>query len=257
VIGDKSTAGVQNAEGAIKVQSPERAIKVQSPPGDIAARLGQMVVIPSDFGKIGEAGMGGLGSGRWQGPRPGRRPTVGEVPGLDADLAATQAGVPPNPGLTSVALDVAGPAVTLEAVACRFGGVRWWWRCPACDARRLRLYRTDGRWACRSCLGLTYESRRESWRWDSFVRFLYATGIVTVEQGWTPELLRRLVCGQPGEWALRRRRRRKRPPGFGESMRRHLHGRTSEWGRKRRLRVAVDATESGLVGAGRPRPPSP
>jgi hypothetical protein len=56
-----------------------------------------------------------------------------------------------------------GEAVTipvrLEATRPRFGGVRWWGRCP-CGRRVGKLYLPGGatRFACRHCHGLTYTS---------------------------------------------------------------------------------------------------
>ena len=48
----------------------------------------------------------------------------------------------------------------IEWSACRFGGQRPWALCPECTSRRVRLYLAAGRWACRTCLGLKYESQR-------------------------------------------------------------------------------------------------
>jgi hypothetical protein len=44
--------------------------------------------------------------------------------------------------------------------ACRFGGRRAWAVCPLCASRRVRLYFVAGRWACRDCQGLRYETQR-------------------------------------------------------------------------------------------------
>lgn len=41
-----------------------------------------------------------------------------------------------------------------------FGGVRYWWLCPACSRRVLKVYQRGGRWACRTCFRLTYDSTR-------------------------------------------------------------------------------------------------
>jgi hypothetical protein len=53
--------------------------------------------------------------------------------------------------------------VPLEAVPCRFGGVRWWARCDGCDRRCGRLV---GRpvaapWRCWRCARVAYASTRE------------------------------------------------------------------------------------------------
>jgi hypothetical protein len=49
--------------------------------------------------------------------------------------------------------------VRLETTRPRFGGVRWWGRCP-CGRRVGKLYLPGGatRFACRQCHGLTYAS---------------------------------------------------------------------------------------------------
>ena len=42
-------------------------------------------------------------------------------------------------------------------------GLRWWWACPSCGRRVIALYLAQGgRFACRKCLGLVYESERSS-----------------------------------------------------------------------------------------------
>lgn len=40
------------------------------------------------------------------------------------------------------------------------GGLRWWWLCPSCGAKRQDLYIPPGSWrpSCRVCHGLTYSS---------------------------------------------------------------------------------------------------
>ena len=53
------------------------------------------------------------------------------------------------------------PAVELEAEAMRFGGVRWWARCPACSRRCAGLFVRGARVACRPCFRLAYRSTRE------------------------------------------------------------------------------------------------
>lgn len=54
------------------------------------------------------------------------------------------------------------PVVALEGEPMRFGGVRWWARCPACSRRCGVVYVSGPRLACRRCLGLAYESTRRS-----------------------------------------------------------------------------------------------
>jgi hypothetical protein len=153
--------------------------------------------------------MGGPGSERLSTPRPGRRPTVGEAQCCDAAVVARQLKVGPAPGTRTVNLDGDGPPVVLEAKPSRFGGVRWWWHCPTCGVRRLSLYRRDGgAWACRVCLGLTYQSRRNMRPWEAAVRDLVSDPDfcrALVGRRRFPDL-RELVGGPPDEWTQRRLR---------------------------------------------------
>jgi hypothetical protein len=56
--------------------------------------------------------------------------------------------------------------VSLVSTRPFFGGARWWFQCPAtvgdtsCSKRTRIIYQLGGRWGCRVCLGLSYESRR-------------------------------------------------------------------------------------------------
>ena len=49
-----------------------------------------------------------------------------------------------------------------------FGGVRWWFECPGCGKRIGTLYSPPGSryFLCRTCQNLTYQSCRESHRFD-------------------------------------------------------------------------------------------
>jgi ribosomal protein L37AE/L43A len=40
-----------------------------------------------------------------------------------------------------------------------YGGVRWWFNCPNCSKRVGKLY-NSGIYACRTCVGMAYESQR-------------------------------------------------------------------------------------------------
>ncbi len=53
--------------------------------------------------------------------------------------------------------------MALEAAPCRFGGVRWWWVCPATGRRTAKLYLPVGgsRFLSRQAYGLAYASQRE------------------------------------------------------------------------------------------------
>ncbi|WP_299376366.1 hypothetical protein [uncultured Tateyamaria sp.] len=50
------------------------------------------------------------------------------------------------------------------------GGVRWWFECPGCHARRAKLYLSTY-FRCRSCLGLCYSSQLEHTRDRDLRRF--------------------------------------------------------------------------------------
>lgn len=64
--------------------------------------------------------------------------------------------------------------VQLEWTPCHFGGRRWWFICPlvvnerACNRRIGVLYLARGKYfGCRHCHNLTYESSKESHKFDS------------------------------------------------------------------------------------------
>ena len=46
---------------------------------------------------------------------------------------------------------------------CRFGGLRWWWRCPETDGRCAKLFLPNGgrRFLSRGAYGLAYASQSE------------------------------------------------------------------------------------------------
>jgi hypothetical protein len=110
--------------------------------------------------------MGGLGSTRWRGHE--RRRSTHEATRLEAKAAATQAGLANVPGTWELRVNVpvqsmvVSERVTVEAAPQPFGGIRWWWRCPGCGARRRALFvmPLTAVARCRRCLGLAYESQR-------------------------------------------------------------------------------------------------
>ena len=65
-----------------------------------------------------------------------------------------------------------GFRVQLAQTYPRFGGVRWWFLCPRPDCRRrvALVYAAGREFACRTCLGLAYESQRENRRWRALRR---------------------------------------------------------------------------------------
>lgn len=71
--------------------------------------------------------------------------------------------------------------VRLTTTVPRFGGIRWWFRCPLlvrggapCDRRVGKLYLPPGGryFGCRHCHRLTYTSCQESRKGDAFTRFI-------------------------------------------------------------------------------------
>ena len=78
---------------------------------------------------------------------------------------------------SGVAVDYQIPLATTQP---RFGGVRWWFRCPLtvngrhCGRRVGKLYLPpSGRYfGCRHCYDLTYTSCQESHKYDSAFRLL-------------------------------------------------------------------------------------
>ncbi len=53
--------------------------------------------------------------------------------------------------------------IALQTTRPNYGGVRWWFTCPACQRRSGRLYLPSGArlFACRRCYDLTYRSAQE------------------------------------------------------------------------------------------------
>ena len=54
--------------------------------------------------------------------------------------------------------------VGLQTTSCHYGGLRYWFTCPAvgCGKRVAKLYLGDKYFACRHCYQLTYKSQRET-----------------------------------------------------------------------------------------------
>ena len=59
--------------------------------------------------------------------------------------------------------------VNLSWTPCNFGGQRVWFRCPRCGRRAAILYATLKHFACRTCAGLTHDSKQEK-RIDRLIR---------------------------------------------------------------------------------------
>lgn len=52
-------------------------------------------------------------------------------------------------------------AVQLTTTSPKYGGVRWWYVCPACTGRKAALYVSGESLICRQCAGLHYASQSE------------------------------------------------------------------------------------------------
>lgn len=83
--------------------------------------------------------------------------------------------------------------VPLQTTQPHFGGVRWWFSCPhmadgeQCGRRVGKLYRRpDGRhFACRHCLELTYESCRNSHRYDRLFALMAGEAFEAVKRAFS------------------------------------------------------------------------
>jgi hypothetical protein len=53
-------------------------------------------------------------------------------------------------------------SVALDVTSCTYGGQRYWFRCPTCNRRATTLFVVRPPFGCRVCMGLAYESQRES-----------------------------------------------------------------------------------------------
>lgn len=64
--------------------------------------------------------------------------------------------------------------VALTTTRPRFGGPRWWFRCPGCGRRCGTLYRPPRamHFRCRRCHDLAYRSQRVGARWRRLLRGL-------------------------------------------------------------------------------------
>lgn len=123
--------------------------------------------------------MGGTGSGRWT-STPTRRQADGSfrLPAPPAWMIAEGAGVwrwPKFNFWVRFTLDGERTArlsypsrpfhlVGLESTPANLGGSRYWWLCPDCGRRCLKLYMPPGSFlfACRLCHSLSYESAQSS-----------------------------------------------------------------------------------------------
>lgn len=82
--------------------------------------------------------------------------------------------------------DVEEP-VRLETTPCRYGGIRYWFRCPAvgCGRRVAILYGAGRYFACRHCYHLAYSSQREG----ASDRAMRRADKLRARLGWEPGIL--------------------------------------------------------------------
>ena len=62
----------------------------------------------------------------------------------------------------SVSGQDASQCIATNTTPCAYGGSRTWFSCPACCRRAALLYLRSGRFACRSCQGVSYASQSGS-----------------------------------------------------------------------------------------------
>ena len=98
--------------------------------------------------------------------------------GEDAGMATITPVVGGNGNKRSLRVDiggcVTGQDIQITTTPCTYGGVRYWFLCPAvvdgvlCEDRVERLYLPPGAqvFGCRQCYGLTYESCQQSHKYD-------------------------------------------------------------------------------------------
>ena len=72
--------------------------------------------------------------------------------------------------------------VALETTPCTLGGVRPWFRCPACARRVAVIYGVARLFACRRCKGLAYASQAEA----QDDRALRSADRIRKKLGWIP-----------------------------------------------------------------------
>ncbi len=61
----------------------------------------------------------------------------------------------------AVGFEPSSQRISLLRTNCNFGGTRVWFACPRCGGRYAVLYAPDGRFACRHCQRIAYQSQSE------------------------------------------------------------------------------------------------
>lgn len=69
--------------------------------------------------------------------------------------------------------------VKVTTTPCTYGGKRYWWQCPDCEARAAVLYYRNG-YSCRKCTGLGYKTQLQ----QPIDRALKRAEIIRSALGW-------------------------------------------------------------------------
>jgi hypothetical protein len=64
-----------------------------------------------------------------------------------------------TPSVASVLVHRTGEILELAQTPCNYGGARHWLVCPGCKCRRAKLHDVGGRFQCRKCAGLVYQTQ--------------------------------------------------------------------------------------------------
>lgn len=104
--------------------------------------------------------MGGFGSGEWT--RWRKKPLCEECPAVDIREVARRRLVSlERVGRLSFSCGDSSITVSLTWTSCTYGGRRPWFLCPRCSRRVAKVYLHRGRWGCRECFDLAYQTQRE------------------------------------------------------------------------------------------------
>jgi len=98
--------------------------------------------------------------------------------------------------------------VFLVATEMRFGGVRWWFKCPRCFRRCANLHfeHVSEKFFCRVCLDLTYRSCQQSHSFDSLHAEI-ASGMGGITGREVGRMVSRAKRGHKSRWVRKRDRR--------------------------------------------------
>jgi hypothetical protein len=193
--------------------------------GEGCADAEKVRVWPIDFGKSerGATVMGGDNSGRRTDKltvedcvtvSTGDLLRYGFLPECDCGLMTWRNGF--GEQVYSLTLDVRAGVVSLwqtrqtvalESLSLHFGGLRWWFRCPKCDRRCAKLYLLEGRFICRLCCNLAYQSSRLHRSFGSLAVILSRKRRCWVSQPEVERVCMQIRRDQRPRWIRKRDRR--------------------------------------------------